>query len=333
MNVGKILFRKVVLPTNLDCEYHTIPHNQQTAHQNTMMFTYAICRKKAVRSVLFRALCVALWASQVTAFATRRAWHRPALTPLHVVTDPQTLMASTPSTTSRHRHAPIYSLQLINAVPVKIDNGQKPLWRPIVSRVTRLSEVEPVAITSSTTTTTTTDDDNNNQPKENKSFFIKSAEPIKRVLAYRSVLRSWIRRVVGRGRHGEEVATDETVVTELLAVEEEEAVLQSLASQEAGCVEEGSTIVQMESSVSVSTAEAAKEATEPEKEEVLTTMTSLASSEADPVAESKTPETPSQPAKQAKLAKKYGAIQSLEERAFQILKDLGMIEPSLHFYI
>ena len=62
-------------------------------------------------------------------------------------------------------------------------------------------------------------------------------------------------------------------------------------------------------------------------------MTSLASSEADPVAESKTPETPSQPAKQAKLAKKYGAIQSLEERAFQILKDLGMIEPSLHFYI
>ena len=293
-----------------------------------MMFTYAICRKKAVRSVLFRALCVALWASQVTAFATRRAWHRPALTPLHVVTDPQTLMASTPSTTSRHRHAPIYSLQLINAVPVKIDNGQKPLWRPIVSRVTRLSEVEP---TITTTTDNNKNNNNNNKPKENKSFFIKSAEPIKRVLAYRSVVRSWIRRVVGRGRHEEEVAMDETVVTELLALEEEEAVLQSLASQEAGCVEEGS-IVQMES-VSDSTAEAAKEATEPEKEEVLTTMTSLASSEADPVAESKTPETPSQPAKQAKLAKKYGAIQSLEERAFQILKDLGMIEPSLHFYI
>jgi hypothetical protein len=280
---------------------------------------------------------------------------------LNVATDPHTLLET--SASSQNRHAPIYSLQLINAVPVTIDaspnSGEKPRWRPIVSRVTRITvgdNEQTAAVIGS-------------PEKQQQKHSVKIAnairsEPIKRVLAYRSVLRNWIRRVVGRGRTeksdevgtvvlaaseqtkvGEndessevatvmETATNEedaavVVLTEEQA-QEEESVLQSLASQEAGA--DDSSVAKLQPlSCTTSTEETVVETEAP-------LISSFAASEevditnGSEVVKSQFQPTPPKQEKRL-LAKKYASIESLEEKAFQILKDLGMIEPSLDFYI
>lgn len=143
---------------------------------------------------------------------------------------------------------PLSSLQIVNAANKPADStvGR---WRPLVSRVGRVSRrvvATPLVV----------------------------MKKVTKHKGYRASLRGWIRRVVQRR---ESLSTTTTTVV-AMTDQEETAMLQSLASQEAS----------------------------------------------EPVR--RPPQQPLAPRKEKALAAKYAAIESIEERAYTILKDLGSLD-------
>ena len=264
----------------------------------------------------------------MNAFPTTHFVKGPPLTELSVAMDPEsfsigvsrsstTPTTATAATTTTHtstqpRHSPLYSLQLVNAVPVQIDapNGKK-VWRPIVSRVTRITtdaarrvvDHFPTPATrtrrqqktawqqiSLTTTTNHPTESNQKTPSSSSSSS-----------GYKATLRKWIRRVVKRQR-------DEPIV----------AATSSVAS----------TVQEVQATNTM--------ANDSDNDDTTTTLLdSLASHEAAGALHTRPRPRPQplSPREQETLAAKYAAIDCLEEKAFTILKDLGMVEPSLNFDI
>ena len=192
-------------------------------------------------------------------------------------------------------HSPLYSLQLVNAVPVTRTNaqGQTVVWRPLVSRVTRVARRVVTTKPAETGETHRTESYaavrwSRKALPSNSSSSSSSSDKNKK---YQATLRAWMQRVMTRKSSKKEAqapqqatAAETETIDHKTAKNDDTLWQESLASQDAGVSQQRI-------------------------------------------------QQPLPPQYEAQLAAKYAAIDDVQERAFVILKDLGVVEPSLDFTI